>query len=568
MADPPTGDNASATPPSTENAGGASEPLSTTMPPGDLVLKNTLDVPDDSLVYDRLYSSPMRFISEVVQARSTPNGLRNKQRFYGRFIMRLFDPATSGGGPPPGDVMWDPVLSGLKKSNPDALTAMQLFVGVVHIAELQSMPFPREDDWDSINKIAMNGGIFKSYVYTGEQPKYGDNVLVTFADLGTRTEGIFLHPMVGGQAAGAIGADGNPITGGGTGAVRGSGPSSLYGSCRERPRNSARRPATSQTTPPASQTPGDAAPATPPAPPAPSESTTENNTPRPRGPNSYGTASRCDRYGKPIHWKRSGQKNEDLPQLGPDRVFGIDVSKWNAERYLKWDKLKNIEGCEYCIIKLSEGNSAANPAAQDQYNGAKGAGMFVSPYHFCRSERQGDPIRNAKREFENFKSLWKSIGAWDITPALDFESGRSRKRGFSQPAASIHNMKFYLEFSRLIKAETGNYPLLYTAPFARSAFMNGAKSAAEYTEIGLKYWLWWAEYDRTSGRTNADAQGGRRYPTWKPWSGYDIWQFSGWGRFESLGGQGRFDFNSMKKSSLPKIKWGASATPSGFSGTT
>ena len=179
-----------------------------------------------------------------------------------------------------------------------------------------------------------------------------------------------------------------------------------------------------------------------------------------------------------------------------------------------------------------------------------------------------DTDRAFKREFENFKSLWKSIGAWDITPALDFESGRSRKRGFSQPAASIHNMKFYLEFSRLIKAETGNYPLLYTAPFARSAFMNGAKSAAEYTEIGLKYWLWWAEYDRTSGRTKADAQGGRRYPTWKPWSGYDIWQFSGWGRFESLGGQGRFDFNSMKKSSLPKIKWGASATPSGFSGTT
>jgi len=560
MADPPaTTPDASATPAA---AAGAA-------PAGEFVLKNMTDLSDDTELYDSVSGNPMSFIANIAQKAAVPNTLRDRKRFYGRFICRLWDPQEGGTGAPEGDAMWDPTIAALKQAGGESTAEMKLFICVVHVGELQSLPYPKQDDWTAIHKIAVNGGIFKSYVYGGEDPKYGDNVLVTYADPSTRTEGIFVNPLVGGVVSGAGGAGANGLPGA----------AHLHGNCKGPKHNTNRRP---RKTPEANQ-PTPAASSSPPAasssPPA-SNSSQAPQTSSPAQPSASQTSgetpstsdgrkplARCDSYGKPIFWKRSG-KAEDMPQIGPNRLFGTDWSKWNAMRYLKFNKLKNEEGIDYVIIKCTQGaGSGLQGTAKEQYAGARNVGMQVGPYHFCASEKRGDPKVNAKKEFDNFKAKWKSVGSWDITPSLDFESGRSKSgkhSPFPNPAGNIHNMTFYLEFLRLIKADTGNWPIIYTAAWARGNYMNGARSSPLYKEIGRKSWLWWAEYVRKAAQTKSEPLGGRKAQTWNPWSGYDIWQFSGWGRFESLGGLGKFDFNSMKKSSIPKLKWGGNMTPAGY----
>ena len=560
MADPPaTRPAASGTPAA---AAGAA-------PAGEFVLKNMTDMSDDTELYDSVSGNPMSFIAKMAQKAAVPNTLRDRKRFYGRFICRLWDPQEGGTGAPEGDAMWDPTIAALKQAGGESTAEMQLFICVVHVGELQSLPYPKQDDWEAIHKIAINGGIFKSYVYGGEDPKYGDNVLVTYADPSTRTEGIFVNPLVGGVVSGGGGANG-----GRRGAAH------LYGNCQgprhntnKRPRTGATNssqpqtsssepePAASSTSPPpnSSQAPQTSTPAQP--------STSQTSAETPSTSDGRKPLATCDSYGKPIFWKRTG-KAEDMKQIGPDRVFGTDWSKWNAMRYLKFNKLKNDEGIEYVIIKCTQGaGSGLQGTAKQQFAGAKNVGMKVGPYHFCASEKRGDPKQLAKAEFDNFKAKWKSVGNWDITPSLDFESGRSKSGKHSpypMPEGNIHNMTFYVEFCRLIKEDTGNWPMIYTAAWARGNYMNGAISSPLYNQIGKNSWLWWAEYVRRSKPNKSAPLGGRKSKTWKPWSGYDIWQFSGWGRFESLDGLGKFDFNSMKKSSMEKIKWGANMSPAGW----
>ena len=83
--------------------------------------------------------------------------------------------------------------------------------------------------------------------------------------------------------------------------------------------------------------------------------------------------------------------------------------------------------------------------------------------------------------------------------------------------------------------------------------MNGIKDSPDWKQLGQVSSLWWAEYDRTKDQSKTEPVGGTKSKYWAPWSSYDIWQFSGWGRFESEGGKSKFDFNSMKKSSFSKL---------------
>ena len=166
---------------------------------GRFILKNTLGIPDDTVLFDPINDNPISFFTKVLANRAMPNSFRTRKRFYGRFITQLYADGSAGKS---GKGMWDDVVSAFKRAGAESTQEMKLFVAIVHISELQSYKFPAKEDWDTIHKIAINGGVFKSYVYSGEIPKYGDNVLVTWNDPASRGEGIFLHPLVGGASAG------------------------------------------------------------------------------------------------------------------------------------------------------------------------------------------------------------------------------------------------------------------------------------------------------------------------------------------------------------------------------
>ena len=189
---------------------------------GQFKLKNLLDLPDDTIVYNSNWQNPISYVQQVVGQTAQPNPFRTRKQYYGRFILELY----KNGEWKQGDAMFDPVLSAIKRAGGEipSVDKMQLFVAIVYVEELQHYPMPAKDNMDAIFKIAVNGGIFKSYVYSGEKPVYGDNVLVSFADPATRTEGIFEMPLVGGASGGAVGGSGS-----GGSSSRGVG-----GSCRER----------------------------------------------------------------------------------------------------------------------------------------------------------------------------------------------------------------------------------------------------------------------------------------------------------------------------------------------
>ena len=230
----------------------------TPTPSADTPLKNVLDISDDAIIHDPLYENPIAFIKNVVGARATPNVFRTRNKFYGRFITQLYKNGTAG---KEGDGMWDRVLATIKQSSAETVQETDIFVAVVHVEELQSFSFPEENDFELIEKIARNGGIFKSYVYTlhgGETPKYGDLCLVSFNDPETRTEGIFEHPLSkGAQSAG--GPSGGSGRSGGGGSGGGSGGGRRGGSRRRSGRRSYRdcpdRTTSEQAAPPTPQRP-------------------------------------------------------------------------------------------------------------------------------------------------------------------------------------------------------------------------------------------------------------------------------------------------------------------------
>lgn len=191
-----------------------------------VINKNVIDISNDSLIYDKHYDNPISFAKKVLARTSSPSAFKGKQLYYGQFITQLYEDGNIDGMPN----MWDLGLAARSRVGGESLGKIKIFVCIVYIPELQFSPFPLKDDWEAIEQIALNGGIFKSYTYLlngGAIPQYNDTVLVSFGDPNNRTEGWFEYPEVEGSAAGK---QGGGVTGGGGprgpagGKYRGGGP--------------------------------------------------------------------------------------------------------------------------------------------------------------------------------------------------------------------------------------------------------------------------------------------------------------------------------------------------------
>ena len=76
------------------------------------------------------------------------------------------------------------------------------------------------------------------------------------------------------------------------------------------------------------------------------------------------------------------------PNVNVDRytVRGIDVSHHNGT--IDWNQVAASD-IRFVYIKASEGSTFQNPLFNDQYAGARGAGLKVGFYHFFRKNRDG-----------------------------------------------------------------------------------------------------------------------------------------------------------------------------------
>ncbi|GGM71845.1 hypothetical protein GCM10012275_47940 [Longimycelium tulufanense] len=121
---------------------------------------------------------------------------------------------------------------------------------------------------------------------------------------------------------------------------------------------------------------------------------------------------------------KAGAAAAGLFALGPIRTAaaepgprGIDVSSHQGRP--DWTAVSGA-GIEFVYVKATEGHSWTSPTLDDQYAGARGAGLVTGLYHFARPDSGGDPVREADHFADHVYRLDAHyFGA--LPPCLDIE---------------------------------------------------------------------------------------------------------------------------------------------------
>ena len=190
-------------------------------------------------------------------------------------------------------------------------------------------------------------------------------------------------------------------------------------------------------------------------------------------------------------------------------VPGIDVSYWNAG--IDWPKVR-AAGQRFVFAKASEGESYADPTFDDNWRGAKAAGLLRGGYHFFRANV------DAKKQANKFINYVKSLNDdGELPPVLDLEThdGQSRDK-------IIARAKTWLD---LVEAAFNRKPIIYSGQYFLQDYFSEAGGgppawAREYT-------LWLAQYP------NNYVDGMQPYLP-RGWFKWTFWQYSEKGRVNGI----------------------------------
>jgi len=132
-------------------------------------------------------------------------------------------------------------------------------------------------------------------------------------------------------------------------------------------------------------------------------------------------------------------------------VQGIDLARFQG--IVDWPEIK-AAGLDFAWLKATEGGDRVDPAFEDNWRGAKRAGVARGAYHFyyhCRPahEQAAWFIRNAPRE------------AGALPPVLDIEWTPDSPTCTIRPDAAVVRAGI-AEFQRIVAAHYGQRPVIYT----------------------------------------------------------------------------------------------------------
>jgi len=197
-------------------------------------------------------------------------------------------------------------------------------------------------------------------------------------------------------------------------------------------------------------------------------------------------------------------------------VAGIDVSFWNAG--IDWPKVR-AAGQRYVFAKATEGDFYADPTFDDNWRGAKAAGLLRGAYHFFRSNV--DPKKQADKFINYVKSL-NDDG--ELPPVLDLETHDGQAK-----AKIISRAKTWLE---LVEEAFDKKPIIYSGQFFLQDHFSEAGGGPP---IWAKdYALWLAQYPNqyVPGMQPALPRG------WFKWT---FWQYTDKGQVNGV--NARVDLN-------------------------
>lgn len=157
-------------------------------------------------------------------------------------------------------------------------------------------------------------------------------------------------------------------------------------------------------------------------------------------------------------------------------VPGIDVSYWNAG--IDWPKVR-ATGQRFVFVKATEGETYSDPTFDDNWLGAKAAGLLRGAYCFFRPK--ADPGKQADRFIKYVKSM-NDDG--ELPPALDLETNDGQPR-----EKIIARAKIWLD---KVEQAFGRKPLIYSTLYFLQTYFS--VSGGGPPDWARDYPLWLAQY--------------------------------------------------------------------------
>ena len=190
-------------------------------------------------------------------------------------------------------------------------------------------------------------------------------------------------------------------------------------------------------------------------------------------------------------------------------VPGIDVSYWNSG--IDWPKVR-ATGQRYVFIKASESASYKDPTFDDNWFGARSAGLLRGAYHFFRCNA------DAKKQADSFIDYVKSFNDdGELPPVLDLETHDGQRRDKIIPA-----VKTWLD---RVEAAFGKKPMIYSGKFFLQDYLS--ESSGGPPSWAKDHPLWIAQYPNqyVPGSEPSLPRG------WFTWT---FWQYSERGRVNGI----------------------------------
>ena len=189
-------------------------------------------------------------------------------------------------------------------------------------------------------------------------------------------------------------------------------------------------------------------------------------------------------------------------------VPGIDVSYWNAG--IDWPKVR-ATGQRFVFVKATESTAYKDPTFDDNWLGAKSAGLLRGAYHFFRCNA------DARKQADSFIDYVKSFNDGELPPVLDIETHDGQRRDKILPAA-----KTWLD---RVEAAFGKKPIIYSGKYFLQDYFS--ETGGGPPTWAKDHALWLAQYPD------------QYVPGMEPflprgWFKWTFWQYSDKGRINGI----------------------------------
>ena len=182
-------------------------------------------------------------------------------------------------------------------------------------------------------------------------------------------------------------------------------------------------------------------------------------------------------------------------------VPGIDVSYWDAG--IDWPKVR-ATGQRYVFTKATEGITYKDPTFDDNWFGAKSAGLLRGAYHFFRCNV------DAKKQADYFIDYVKTVkDNGELPPVLDLETNDGVTKEKIVPA-----VKAWLD---RVEAAFGKKPIIYSGQYFLQDYL--IQPGGGPPQWAKDYPLWLAQYP------NQYVDGAKPFLP-RGWFSWTFWQYS------------------------------------------